>query len=219
MNFDLKNTPKAKLIKIGIFAVIVIGLSLTLYFMGVKSGKAKAKVSAVSTGVNNTNVTVDLLESSVRAASDLVTTKYHYKDVMTVTRGEEKSILGVTYGTEEKLVTYAGIISVGFDVKEIEITIDDEKNTITLKLPEPKIISHEIIDDEFKVYDTDKSMFVDINTEDIIQDREQAKQDQQETLLKDPEFMESVDKNTKTVLREFLGGIIGDKGYEIVFDE
>ena len=78
-----------------------------------------------------------------------------------------RELFGVTIPfTQSKYIySYDVIIKAGFDFQEITYTVDQEAKTITVQLPQAKILSSEVDMDSFQVYHEAESIFRPITLE------------------------------------------------------
>ncbi|MEE5992051.1 MAG: DUF4230 domain-containing protein [Oscillospiraceae bacterium] len=168
----------------------------------------KAKVAITSTQ----------LGSWIESASDLVSEKYHYTDL--VDHHEEgKKLAGITIPlTEEQtLIVYSGTINVGIDVSQITYDIDEGKKQITLTLPEPKIIAHEVDHDSVKSYEVKDSLFHKETYEEFAEVISVAKKEKEEQLAEDAEFLDGVMKDAEDSLNNLFTAVGVTESYTIVF--
>ena len=111
---------------------------------------------------------------------------------------------------------YAGEISVGYDVSQIEIKVDDSIKVVKATLPEPKIISHTTFDDQFEEYEIESSVWVSTNTQEIMAARQEIKEQKETELMADTDFVKSVRKNAELALKELVSAATG-KQYDVAF--
>ncbi len=154
----------------------------------------------------------------IENASDLVSERYHYTDFKDYTR-EGTKIAGFTIPlTEEQtLIVYSGTISVGLDVSEVSCSIDESKKQITLTLPEPKIIAHEVDHSSVKSYSVKDSIFHEKTFEEFAEVINYAQEEKEENLLTDDKFLKNVSKDAQNSLTELLTAVGVTDDYTIVF--
>ena len=159
------------------------------------------------------------LQGTVSSASEIVTYKYYYTNLGETEKDKKifKSV-SVPFTKEKTLFTYDGVISAGYNLKSVEIDVDDEKQVITVTLPEPRILSHEVDMDSFRIYDIKKSIFTSMEMEEYTEYINALKKSQEETLNNKEEFWEQVRTGAELSVKELLiaTGATGD--YTITFD-
>lgn len=96
---------------------------------------------------------------SVRNLSELSTVEV--VESTTVEAGEDTGLLN--FATGDRLLLFAvARISAGVDLREVDagdITIDEEANAISLRLPAPRITAIEVDNEQTRVYDRDTGLF------------------------------------------------------------
>lgn len=112
-------------------------------------------------------VTISYLEELTRDASDLVTTRYIYKDADVYNNTKHWGNMALPLTTTEYVYTYEGTISLGIDMSEIRYSVDDAQNQIVVELPEIKIVANEIDADSFAYVSSKNSIFNETQMEDI----------------------------------------------------
>lgn len=113
---------------------------------------------------HNTEISSTLIKNRIESAQELVTSKYYYTTVGSYEDSKKFNNWNIPWTTKKIILSYDGTIAAGVDLKEAEVTIGDKQ--IDIKLPEAKIISHEINHDSAKYYDEDNSIFNSISAQD-----------------------------------------------------
>ena len=159
-----------------------------------------------------------LLVELIEPASDLVTTKYHYTEV--VSKEFPLSVKDdwiIDWIRDEQLWVFPGTIYAGIDISEVHFRVDNEDKIILVTLPEPYIIAHEIIEDEVKCYDLKKSVIVDVSDNEKQEFRVEVKKSAEEKILKDEDFMGTVKGNAQGAIKALLSNAEETRGYTIKF--
>lgn len=194
-------------------AVIVIVGGLCLYLgMKINSGEPKGAVNEVQT------VSEVTLKEVLRSASDLVSQKYYYTDLDKYEN--HKEILGKTlpFTSEEIIFSYDGVISAGIDVSEVEFKIDNEKKVITVYVPKSRILTHEVDENSFKVYNVKDAALNDIGFDEYTRLRNTLKKNKERKLINQGEFLAAADRNARKVLKELLESSDATKEYTYIFE-
>ncbi|MBR1528535.1 MAG: DUF4230 domain-containing protein [Oscillospiraceae bacterium] len=166
----------------------------------------------------NTTISISELEKVIESASELVSEKYHYREL----HKEEKEgtkVAGVTLpGTEElTLIVYEGTVRAGIEVSEIAFDSDDEKKILTVTMPEAKILSHEIDESSIESYDVKTALFSKKTYEDYAGVIAECKTQKEEALAKDDEFLKNVQADAKNTISTLLIASGVTKDYTIIF--
>lgn len=210
--FDLKNTLKTKFLLPAIASVVVLCLGVGI---GAKAFSKPQK----STRVIEKDVTVDsiTLEELLLPASDLVSMKYTYTDVDVYENSKKAFGKKIPLTTDKVIFTYSGIVSAGIDLSQITYDIDNKEKTITVNLPEPYFMSHEMDESGFKFYDAKNSIFTETKLEDYTTLMSNLKESKEEQLRNDGEFFPSVIANAQNVLNDIFKINNSTSEYEIIY--
>lgn len=111
-------------------------------------------------------ITSDLLGQQLRQAQELVSVEYHYTNMGKFENQVDFYGWKVPFTTKSFLVSYDGLIKAGVDLSQVQIKVDEPSHTVTVALPEGKILSHEIPEDSIQVFDETHSIFNPITIED-----------------------------------------------------
>ncbi len=153
-------------------------------------------------------VDVETLEAIALPASDLVAQKYYYKDLETVKKEDKifKTKLTNPFTDNETYIIYSGIISAGTILDDIQYAIDEDHKTITVTVPEPKILSHEVDNDSFEYYDKKKAVFAKdaLNAEDFNNTQTEMKKKEEEKLMKNSEFWKETKNKISATITDIL---------------
>lgn len=103
--------------------------------------------------------TVDSLRVALRPAEDLFYMTYYYSDSDSYETHSEAFGWRVPFTTESVILTYEGKISIGIDMDAIIYNIDPDYRQITVLLPEPELIAHELDEQSIQYYDVKSSIF------------------------------------------------------------
>ena len=137
-------------------------------------------------------------------AKDALSMKYHYSDSDQYEYYSEWGSFRVPFTTESARFTYDGVIVAGIDPSKIEIAADNLLNLITVKLPEPEIISNDLDEDSIRYYDVHSPLFgsSDMNHyRSMIRD---LKKKQADKTMNDSSFIAELNANAETVIRNVL---------------
>ena len=147
-------------------------------------------------------VTAATLREVVAPAAELTAYKYYYTDVDTYEKSQKVWKIKVPFTTDKSVFSYSGEIGAGIDLDDAEFTVDGKAITVTL--PKPDILYHELDEKTFQAYDIKNSVFVSTNISEYIDMIAALKEHQEQKLLDNAEFWKSVKANTETVLRGIM---------------
>lgn len=167
---------------------------------------------------NNYVLTISAIEKVVKPASDLITTKYNYKDADTYENYKQFFGKKIPFTTDKVVFTYKGTIGVGINLSEVIYKIDNDNKTINIQLPEIGIKSNEIDDSSFQYLFESNSVFNATGMSDYTQLLATLKQKQEEEVKGDADFMNTAKQNTENVLKDFLTASDETRDYTVTFE-
>lgn len=127
-----------------ILSLLLIGcLLMAAFFCGFSRGGKEAEPV----------ITSAMLGEQLRSAQELTTVAYYYTNMGRFENQVDFYGWKVPFTLKSFIVSYDGVIKAGVDLTRIEVEIDDLAKTVTVRLPESQILSHEIPEDSIEVYD------------------------------------------------------------------
>ena len=161
---------------ITVLCIVIIGVFA--YIIGKKRASSRTTESKTTT----------FLIKSIQAIAELAVLEYITEGVAEI---KEKKTSFITVRWKRGLLRYTAKLKVGFDLDQLDYTIDDAQRLIKITLPTPKILSCEIYNRRFYKLPLEKAENVPWKY-DIIQDFSSD-----EVLALDDEARESALKNVK----------------------
>lgn len=116
---------------------------------------------------NPTKLTSDLLSQQISHISELSTVEYNYTNMGKFENQATFYGWNVPFTTKSFIVSYDGCIKAGIDMNEVEIKVKGK--TISIDIPEAKILSHEIDEKSIEVFDETRNIFNQISITDYNQ--------------------------------------------------
>ena len=138
--------------KLIIFGVI---LAIVCFAVGFFSGGREEKPPVLS------SITV---ENQLQQISQLATIRYSYTNMGQFENSNEFYGIKLPFTTKSFIVAYDGTITAGVDLTKAKVTVTDQK--VTIALPAPQILSHEVDPNSLEVFDENTSIFNPITIED-----------------------------------------------------
>ena len=143
-----------KYLLLGVLLCAAIGLSC--FFAGqtaARNSKDNAKLDAV------------VVENRLAQISELATVSYQYTNMAQFSSSNDFYGVTIPFTTKKFILTYDGEIKAGVDLSQAAVTADDTAVTVTL--PAPRILSHEIDENSIEVFDEKTSIFNPFTVEDF----------------------------------------------------
>ena len=144
----------AKYLLLGIVLCAVVGL--VCFFGG--------RVSAGGTANRAVPDTV-VLETRLSALRELATVSYRYTNMAQFQNSSDFYGVTLPFTTKRFILTYDGEIKAGVDLAQAQVEVSGE--TVTVRLPEAAVLSHEIDEDSIEVFDEKTSIFNPFTVEDF----------------------------------------------------
>ena len=167
----------------------------------------------------NAKLEIRYLKEVIAPASDLVTTRYYYKDADSFQSYKEINGFKIPLTTDEVVFTYEGTVSLGIDFSKIVFLVDEKDKKITVDLPEVKIVANEIDFHSFVYYEIKNSIFTE-QTMEVTTDLLAVLQEKTANrVMNDQELLDSVRDNAENLIRGLLNSAEYSSGYEVVFKE
>ncbi|MCR5601768.1 MAG: DUF4230 domain-containing protein [Ruminococcus sp.] len=212
-----KFQPQA-LIKNKLVLSIVVSVLVLIFGIGI-GAKAFSKPKKLTAPIKKeATVSSITLEEILLPASDLISMKYTYTDVDIYENSKKAFGVKIPLTTDKVIFTYSGIVSAGIDLSQLTYDINNTEKKITITLPEPQFMSHEMDESGFKFYDAKNSIFTETKLEDYTTLMSRLKEAKEEKLRNDGEFFPSVTENAKNVLNDLFKISELTSEYEIIYN-
>lgn len=153
---------------------------------------------------------------ALKNIGELATQAGYFTTVQTISKSRD--VLGIVVpGTQSNYVySYDGVIKAGIDFEELDISVDDLRHEITIRFPEFRILSTEIDDDSFMLYNDGANLFTSLKLEDVNQSNTELKKAARETAVRNG-ILENARTNAELLIRGFLAGMYDLSVYTIRF--
>ena len=189
-------------------SLVTIVLILILALL---SGTVFWSVRTVSTVRSKTT------DLGLKSIGELATQVGYYTNVQVIENSREVLGIVVPFTQSSYIYSYNGIVKVGFDFEAIQVISDDAGRTITVRLPEPMVISNDIDEDSLEVYNETKNIFTPLKLSQVSASQSAMKEEALNTAIENGIY-ESARANAETLIRSFLAGSLDLKDYTIVFE-
>lgn len=163
-------------------------------------------------------ISSETLKSQLNALQELVTEEYVYTNA---DKRESSAtwIFGWTrpFSDSSLLVTYDGVIKAGIDLSDVQINVDEEKQTVTVTLPKSKITSNNIPQESITVVEVRNGLFNEITFEDYNTFIGEQKIVMEQKAIAQG-LLVNADKNARNLIRSFLSVLPGMQGYTLIIE-
>jgi hypothetical protein len=155
-------------------------------------------------------ITSVFVENQIREISELATLHHHYRK--NANYQDAKKLLEympdwrINKSIKEFMLIYQGDVKLGYDLKEVKVLVEPVTKTISVSLPEPKILSHSIDFESIQVLWEKQGWFNDIKFEDFKQFfvAEQKKYEEENN----DELKRRAREHAKKIILLYLGTVV-----------
>lgn len=160
----------------------------------------------------------ETIRSSMVNIGKLCTAEYNFTHVERFDSSREINGYTIPFTTSTFIYSYDGTITAGIDFTEIQIDKNDDKKEITVTLPEADIISSEVDQDSFKLYDEKNNIFNPISVADVAHSFSDLKNSEEKKAVEEG-LLDKAKENALVLVENFIRGSynIGDYKIEVLF--
>lgn len=151
---------KAKPVKALKYVLLGFLLCVTVGLFGFFAGQA-----ALRNSQQNIRLDAVVIGNQLTQISELATVNYQYTNMAQFTNSNDFYGVTIPFTTKKFILTYDGVIKAGMDLSRTKVDVTDA--TVTVTLPSPRILSHEIEEDSIEVFDEKTSIFNPFTVEDF----------------------------------------------------
>lgn len=164
------------------------------------------------------SVSISYLKESIKSASDLITTRYFYKDANTYKNTKTFFDHEVPFTTDETVYTYEGTVSLGIDISQISFSVDNTAKTILVSMPDVKIIANEIDEDSFQFITAKDSIFNNTDMQDYTKLIGELKKKKSEEVMERKDLIEDTKQKSQTVIANLIKHTALASDYTVTFE-
>jgi len=190
-------------------SLILIGVSIILVVIFVFIPAIQYYTGFLSKPVieNNTTINVANLQNQILSIGELATMEYGYRTLITMK--DSRSIKGwnIPFTQKSFILVVDGTMKIGIDTSDIQIVASEMAKTITLTVPEAKILSHELHEETLEVLEESSGLFNRISIEDWSTMAVAEKQAMEEK-ISEGDLFSRAQSDAATILRSLLIGVV-----------
>ena len=135
----------ARYLWLGILLCALVGGAC---FLGGRWSAGRSETAKIDTVV---------LQNQLSEIRELATVTYAYTNMAQFESSNDFYGVKIPFTTKSFILTYDGTIKAGVDLSALDVRVTGD--TITITLPEPEILSHEIPEDSIQVFDETHNIF------------------------------------------------------------
>lgn len=194
-------------------AIVIIGLFFAIgifsYIIGMKNAKMAYEAS-------KPKITGTVLKQQIVNINELTTVEYHYTTMGQFENSTDFYGMKVPFTTKRFIVSYDGVIKAGVDLGGIEIAVSE--TVITVTLPKAEILSHQVDESSFQIYDEKSGLFNRIKLEDYNRFQLEQKKTMEDKALSSGILSEAY-SNAENTVRNIIEMATDDYEYTIIIKE
>lgn len=167
-------------------------------------------------------VVIDAKEfkSKIQDISELATLEYRYTNVGIIDAKKQFTFWDhdIPLTGKTAIIVMDGTIKVGIDCSKVDITCNDTKKEVIVKIPEASILSNELDENSLQVRRDEQSIFNKFTQEDHNNLRKQIKTEALENAKKG-NVLELADERAQLLIKDMIESLPNVKGnYEVKFE-
>lgn len=161
----------------------------------------------------------ETIRSNMVNIGKLCTAEYSFTHVERVDSSREIKGFKIPFTTATFIYSYDGTITAGIDFTKIQIDKNDINKEITIVLPEADVISSDVDQDSFKLYDEKNNIFNPISVTEITDSFSDLKESEEKKAIEEG-LLDKAKENAKVLVENFIRGSynIEDYDIEVLFD-
>ena len=187
-----------------IVLVVLLALSLAAIFYLLMKNKTLIKSKVTAFGL--------------RDIGELATQAGYFTSVQKIEDGIDLLGIKLPLTLKKCIFSYDSIIKAGINFKEVKTTVDEENKIITVLVPPAEILSIEIDEESFVIYDEVHGIFNPLKLEQMNEAIKELKEKIEKIALKNS-LLENAHSTAEALIKGFLIGVYGSGKYRIVFKE
>ena len=215
---------KIKRIIISIFAVVLLCFGIFFgtkfyYSRQVNTVEIIREVPVEKIVEKEIQISGETIRTSMANIGKLCTAEYNYTHIEKVDSSKEIYGYTIPFTTSMFIYSYDGTIMAGIDFTKIQIDKNDEEKMITVTLPDVEIISSDVDQDSFTLYDEKNNIFNPISVTDVADSFADLKNSEEEKAIEKGLF-DRARESAVTLVENFMRGSydVEDYDIEVVFE-
>lgn len=218
---DRKGTEMKKIRKIAAAVAIIFWLCggiflVTRYYYSknVKTVEVIKEVPVEKIVETEVQISGETIRANIANIGKLCTAEYNYTHVEQYDSSKKVKGYEIPFTSSSFIYSYDGVITAGIDFSKIQVKKDDTQKVITITLPDVEIISSDVDQDSFQLYDEKNNIFNPIHVTDVT-DSFAALKNSEEAKARDDGLLDKAKENAKTIIENFMYSSYDIEGYKI----
>lgn len=183
-----------------LYLLIIVAVVLVVVFSAVRNSTGRSRM--VRLGLQN--------------IGELATQAGYFTNVQVISNARELFGFTIPFTQNKYIFSYDGTVKAGVDFEAVKVDVDNYHRTIAVYIPQPEIISVEIDEDSFEIYDEGSNVFSPLSLNDV-NTALTALKDEVENQAVGNGLLENARTNAENLIRAFLYGIYDSDEYTVSF--
>ena len=187
-----------------IIIVLVIALVLLIAVLGFLTSKSNNKISSRT------------VEFGLKSIGELATQAGYFTSVQTINGSRDVFGVTVPFTQSKYIYSYDGVVKAGINFNEVQVSLNDINNIMTVTIPAPYIIDVTVDEDSLVVYDESKNIFSPLKLNEVRESISIMKQEVTEKAISNG-ILINAKNNAELLITGFLQGSFPQETYTINF--
>ena len=161
-------------------------------------------------------ITAEIIQDGLNDMGFLVTQEYYFTEVMSFSSVKQFFGMDLPFTESNYLASYDGTILAGIDFTKIQVEKREEEKKILLTLPEATMQSVDVDPDSFVLYSEKDGLGNHISVKDYNRSLSELEKNAAQKAL-DRGVLEKANENAQQVVRNFVGGLVDLREYQLNF--
>ena len=174
-------------------------------------------VFSVFTGISSvTTVRSRTTDLGFKNIGELATQAGYYTNVQVISGSRELFGIEIPLTTKKYIFGYDGVIKAGIDFADVSVSVNELSHTITVNMPEIRILSNEIDENSFEIFDETKNIFNTLKVSEINTSLIALKAESEEKAIANG-LIDNAKRNAELLISGFLAGTYDLSVYTVEF--
>ncbi len=188
---------KAKIVQAVVLLLLILVIACGCFIFGMIYQNNHSQEESVP-AINSVQIVQE-----VQAIGELATVKYIYTDMGKFEDSQQFKGYDIPLTTKSFILSWNGTIKAGVDTENIQIDIDEATKTIVVRVPEPRILSHETDENSIEIFDETNNIFNPISIDDYSTFFAESKTDMESKALNNGILDEAL-QNAQNIITQCL---------------
>jgi hypothetical protein len=200
-----------------LFAFILIGGSVflgTSYYYNTHAKTVEVTKEVEKIVEKEVTISGETIKYNISNIGKLSTAEYSYTHVEQVDETRKINGFKIPLTKSSFIYSYDGKITAGIDFTEVQVDKNDTTKEITVTLPDVEIISSDVDEDSFELYDEKNNIFNPISVTDVIDSLADLKTSEEEKAISRG-LLDDAKSNAINLVENFLQASCNVQDYKI----